>query len=78
MRFDRCGAPVAAERSESRSPDCRFGAPHRLTLAALTLKRAAATPWFNPSSRTAATAGCRKSNDSAFDIPVGRPIRQKA
>ncbi len=40
-------------------------------LAALTLKRAAAARWLNLSSRTAATTRCRKSSESAFDIPAG-------
>jgi hypothetical protein len=46
-------------------------------LAALTLKRAAATRWLNLSSRTAATTRCRKSSESAFDIPAARRAGRK-
>ena len=52
------------------SPSSRVCLRQRLTLAALTPKRAAAMRWLNPSA-TAARTRTRRSRESAFDMSAG-------
>ena len=79
-RRPRISGAWASTRRDRRSPPsgpgrmspCRSSARHRLTLAALTPKRAAASRCVAP-SETAATTRVRRSTESAFDMPAGLP-----
>jgi hypothetical protein len=72
LRLDPAGPAIAAPRTGRTWPLPRASARHRLTLAALTPKRAAATRWLAPAD-TAARTRVRRSTDNALTMPAGLP-----